>query len=315
MELEHRIKFRANELGFDLAGITTADPIDQSHLDRLQTWLAEGLCGPLHYMHNHIDKRFNPAALLENARSVICVGLRYETLAAQTAGPAKIASYAHYEDYHPFIKERLYALAAFIESRLPKSATWRFKIAVDSVPLAEKALAQRAGLGFIGRNRLLIHPKYGGAILLGELITTLDLAPDRPLQTAGCGACDRCIRACPTGALRPDGLLDARRCISGLTQYDSTDPKFPQPPSDWLFGCDECLLACPYTQNAPPPSPVFRADLTRKKINPRDILSWDQTTFHNFFGDSCIRRIGLEKLQNNARHCLRAGRAEENSGN
>jgi epoxyqueuosine reductase QueG len=160
----------------------------------------------------------------------------------------RVAAYAQYEDYHPFIKSLLRELASFVSVRAGRPD--RYKICVDSAPLAEKALAVRAGLGFIGRNHLLIHPQLGPQVLLGELLTTVPLQPDEP-NVATCQGCDRCTKACPTGALRQDGFLDARRCISCLTQYPSQAGPAPDT-HGWLFGCDECLLACPFHQQAPP---------------------------------------------------------------
>jgi len=160
----------------------------------------------------------------------------------------KVAAYAQYEDYHPFIKSLLRELASFVSVRAGRPD--RYKICVDSAPLAEKALAVRAGLGFIGKNHLLIHPHLGPQLLLGELLSTVPLQPDEP-NVATCQGCGRCTRACPTGALRQDGFLDARRCISCLTQYPSAAGPVPDT-HGWLFGCDECLLACPFHQQAPP---------------------------------------------------------------
>ena len=305
---EEKIKKRAHELGFELAGITSAQPIEKTHINHFEQWLNRNFCGPLEYMTKNLDKRTHPGVLLPDARSVICVGLRYEPLSNRHPD-TKIASYALYEEYHPFIKTRLHQLAAYIESLLPRSADWKFKAAVDSAPLAEKTLARRAGLGFIGRNHILTHPKYGGCILLGELITTLDLAPDQPLDTAHCGSCDRCIRACPTGALRPDGFLDARLCLSCRTQYNSPNSH----PADgrWLYGCDECLLACPYTQNAPPiVNSQFSPFPLPENLGARQILEWTQDTFDRTFAGSCIHRIGLQKIRENAENCLKYGKQE-----
>lgn len=301
MDFEADIKNKALELGFDLVGITAADPIDPDHRDHLQRWLDAGCHGPLAYMERNLDKRLHPAALLQGARSVICVGLRYRPLTLGDSSPARIAAYAQYEDYHPFIKDRLHQLAAFVDQQLPKSTAWKFKAAVDSVPLAEKTLAWQAGLGFIGRNHLLIHPEYGGSILLGELVTTLGLQPDSPLETIACDGCDRCVRACPTGALRPDGLFDARRCISCLTQYESAGPMFPQQAA-WLFGCDVCLNVCPYTRQTGLAESALRPVAT-KKIDPEELLLWDQAAFEEHLGGTCIRHIGLGKLRKNAEIC------------
>ncbi len=184
MSLEQDIKSRALELGFDAAGITDASPLGREHTEHFKAWLGSGCTGPMRYMHRHLEKRIDPARLMTGARSVIVVALSYKPpVTAAAAGwtmptipIGKVAQYAQYEDYHGFIKSLLRELAGFVQDRAGR--THRFKICVDSAPLAEKALAVRAGLGFIGKNHLLIHPHLGPQILLGELITTLALQPD-----------------------------------------------------------------------------------------------------------------------------------------
>lgn len=307
MGIEQEIREKALELGFDAAGITDASPIGREHVEQFEIWLRSGYAGPLQYMHHNVEKRFDPAKLLDGARSVIVVALSYKPPATATAvGWAlptipigRVAQYAQYEDYHDFIKPRLRKLADFVKSRMDGNC--RFKICVDSAPLAEKALAVRAGLGVIGKNHLLIHPQLGPQILLGEVVTTAVLKPDAPSQ-GDCGDCDLCLRACPTGALRPDGFLDARLCTSCLTQYGSSSGT-----GDWLFGCDECLLACPHQQRAhASANREFKRYIEQARLDLREVIELTPEAFETKFHDSPIRRLGLDGLKNNARRCLKS---------
>lgn len=247
MSIAQEIKSKALNLGFDVVGITTAEPIDESQRRYFQDWLRAGCAAGMGYLHNNTEKRFNPGKLIEGAKSVICVGLNYKP-AGQPSGEAhSVANYARYEDYHPFIKSRLYALADFIV-QISANKAIRFKACVDSAPLAERALAQRAGLGFIGKNRCLTHPKLGGQLLLGELITTAELEADEPMDVTHCQGCDACLRACPTEALGGECGFDSRKCISYLTIEDKGQKGDSL---DGRFGCDACLLACPYQAAGP----------------------------------------------------------------
>lgn len=358
MSLEQQIKDGALALGCDAVGITDASPLGAEHVEHFEAWLRHGYAGGMDYMHRNLDKRTHPARLLDGAQSVIVVALGYKPPATATAvgwaqptgssatgemvgkaHPArgelagKVAQYAQYEDYHPFIKSLLGEMVDFIQARA--GGAQRFKICVDSAPLAEKALAVRAGLGFIGKNHLLIHPQLGPQVLLGEIVTTVSLRPDRPGRDAescvsSCIGCDRCLKACPTGALRPDRFLDASRCISHLTQYESREegndgilehwsngedttrhssiPTFQHADSArcWLFGCDECLLACPFQQAAPTrANRHFKWYAERATLDLRAVLELTTREFEARFHGSPIRRLGLEMFQHNARRCLR----------
>ena len=310
MSLAKNIKQKAVELGFDIAGITDASPIDAGHVQRLTDWLKAGCAGQMSYMHENFEKRIDPARLLENAQSVICLGLNYkppEELVEppnHTAPAGRVASYAQYEDYHSFIKKQLYELTVFITSIA--GAGLKFKICVDSPPLAEKALAARAGLGFIGKNHLLINPQLGPQILLGEIITSLKLQPDEPIEN-NCLDCTKCLTACPTGALQPNGRLDANKCISYLTiEYrGQIPPDLAEKIGDRLIGCDECLLACPYQQNAPVcKNKQFKFYSDRARLNLPELLNLNRELFEAKFADSPVKRLGLERLKRNAQICL-----------
>ncbi|MHC4532810.1 MAG: tRNA epoxyqueuosine(34) reductase QueG [Planctomycetota bacterium] len=306
MNLSQEIKHKALELGFDLVGITDASPIDTQYIELLSQWLKSGFAGQMSYLHNNFNKRTQPTLLLENAQSVICVGLNYKPPKQNPKQPSptismgKVSSYAQYEDYHPFIKERLRKLTEFISSSIEPEH--KFKICVDSVPLAERSLAAKAGLGFIGKNRMLINPELGPQIFLGEIITTLKLPTDNPI-THNCSNCDKCITACPTHALTPDGQFDSNSCINYLTiEYKGTiPPKLAEKTGDRIFGCNECIIACPYQKNAPVcKNTQFKLYNNRVRLDLRRILNLTQQDFDAEFADSTIRRSGLDRLKRNA---------------
>ncbi len=335
MSLSQDIKHKTIELGFDLVGVTDAAPIDTEQAAAFTVWLKSGFAGDMDYMHRNLQKRLSPARLAEGAQSVIVVGLNYtpaqfhggddretkdegrETKdegrgtstehresSIENRESGRVANYALYEDYHQFVKERLRELVAFVNTLV--KAEFTFKVCVDSVPLAERALAVRAGLGFIGKNHMLINRELGCQIFLGEIVTSLKLEPDEP-TAADCSSCHKCIDACPTGALRSDGQFDAGRCINYLT----IEHKSPIPPElaerigNRLFGCDECILACPYQEDAPAcANKQFKFHGDRANVDLHEILNLDAESFIARFADSPIKRLGLEGLKRNARICL-----------
>lgn len=311
MNLTEAIKQKARQLGFDLVGITDASPIAPEQVELFTDWLKAGYAGRMDYMHRNFKKRMDPAELLQDAQSVIVVGLNYTPPKTPKPAPDKsapagrVANYARYEDYHPFIKDRLRKLIDFITS--VAGAGFRFKVCVDSAPLAERALAARAGLGFIGKNHMLINPALGPQLLLGEIVINLKLQPDKPTGD-DCSTCDKCLKTCPTGALRPDGQFDAAKCINYLTiEYAGKIPDdLAQKTADRLFGCDECIRACPYCQNAPLcKNKQFKFYADRASLSLQDILNLTQRRFDSKFADSVIKRSGLDTLKRNARICLK----------
>jgi epoxyqueuosine reductase len=325
MNLAYDIKHKAIELGFDAVGITDAAPIDDHQLKIFNDWLAFGFAARMDYMRKNLDKRTNPAKLLASlggeadglagTNSVIVVALNYKpppalSFAKKLRGQpssepiGRVAAYAQYQNYHTFIKTRLRYLADFIKSAT--SVEPRFKICVDSAPVAERALASRAGLGFIGKNHVLINPAIGPQILLGEIITDLKLVPDKPL-TRNCAGCNKCVQACPTAALRPDGQFDANKCISYLTieHKGQITPDLQNKIGDHLFGCDSCILACPYQQNAPLcKNTDFKFYPDRANLSLSRILDMSPQQFQTEFADSALLRTGLQQLKRNAQICL-----------
>jgi epoxyqueuosine reductase len=310
MGLAENIKQKAFQLGFDLVGITDASPLDNEQFKLFTDWLALGYAGRMDYMQDNLDKRKNPVKFLKSARSIICLGLNYtppktqKKATAPAAPVGTVANYARYEDYHPFIKKQLRKLTDFIASSV--GTGFRFKICVDSAPLAERTLAARAGLGFIGKNRMLINPQLGPQIFLAEIVTSLKLPPDEPIKDV-CPGCNKCLTACPTGALMPDGRLDANKCISYLTiEYKGQFPPDLAPKiGARLFGCDECVLACPQHAGAPVcKNKKFKFYNDRAKLNLNEILALTEESFGTKFADSPLKRLPLDCLKRNAKICL-----------
>ncbi len=308
MNLSEKVKQKAFELGFDLVGITSAEPLNPLEASYFKQWLEKGYAAQMDYFHKNFDKRLNPSLLLDGAKSVIVAAINYkpppEAQNTLSYPAGKIASYAQYKDYTNFIENKLRKLADFLSSIA--GSEHKFKIFAGSGPVAEKTIAARAGLGFIGKNHLLINPLLGPQLLLGEIITTIELKPDKPLQP-DCQNCDKCIKSCPTGALCSDGFLDANRCISYLTIERKSDRPIDitSKIGDRLFGCDDCILACPYYEKAPLCSNKefkFNPALAHPDLN--EILRLTQEAFDENFSNSPIRRIGLQRLKRNARICL-----------
>lgn len=291
------IKSKAAELGFAACGITKATQLP-SDGEQLSDWLENGYHGTMGYMANHFDKRVNPSKLVEGAKSVVSVLLNYHTKLKQEDPDAPVISdYALGKDYHYVVKERLTKLFDFIQTEL---APCSGRVFTDSAPLLEKALARMAGLGWIGKHTLLIHPKLGSYLFIGELVLDLELDYDEPFGNSLCGSCTRCIDSCPTGAILSPMLLDANRCISYLTI--ETKEQIPQILNDGLsnrlVGCDICQQVCPWNvksiqhmvEEFDPKPELLR--MTRE-----DWKTLDKPTYKNLFKGTAVERAGYNRIK------------------
>jgi epoxyqueuosine reductase len=274
--------------------------------DAFRRWLERGDHAEMAYMARRVELRLDPAAVLEDARSAICVALRYAPHAdeATVSGDLwpRVARYARGRDYHDVMGERLAALGSRIEGAFPGERTRWY---VDTGPLLERELAARAGLGAVGKNTMLLHPEHGSYFLLGELLLTLDLAPDLPLADL-CGSCTRCLEACPTGALPEPYRLDSNRCLSYWTIEHRGE--FPPPAealvaeAGWVFGCDICQEVCPWNGT---PAPVGHPELAvpegRRGLRLADLVDMTAEGYAAAFRGSPLKRAKLDGLRRNAR--------------
>lgn len=294
------VKQLAAGLGFDRVGITSAAPI--ARVRYLQDWLSRGRAGSMSYLgrNNHI--RSDPRALLEGARSVIVVAMNYhqqEPRGADDGVPrGRVARYAWGADYHTKVKKRLHELADALRAAVDEPFATR--CCVDTVPLLERELAAMAGIGWIGKNTMVLHQGLGSYFFLGEMVTTLELACDEP-ATDHCGSCTRCLEACPTGAFPAPYEMDASKCISYLTiEHRGEVPEsFHESMGDWVFGCDICQEVCPYNGDAPvttefairPPGPAPSLD---------ELADWSEEDYRRVLKGSAVKRASLEMLKRNA---------------
>src|SRR5262245_23961305 len=248
--LEERLKRQALSLGFEVVGIAPAKQADG--FEKLQDWLAQGYAGDMDYMHRHGEARRHPDSILPRVRSVVMVALNYnprpEASAKQYSG--KIARYARGDDYHDVLRAKLKSLLHWLQNEVSGCCG---RVVIDTAPLLERDFARRAGLGWFGKNTMLLNTRLGSYFFLGALLLDIELQPDAPFQTNHCGTCTACLDACPTDAFVGPGVLDSRRCISYLTieLRGPIAPELRPGIGDWLFGCDICQEVCPWNRKAP----------------------------------------------------------------
>lgn len=323
-----QIRTRATDLGFLACGFTDLSP--NPHGDALDRWLKAGYGGTMRYLNRQARKRKEPARIDARARSaIVCMdcyyfeaaGIAAEGKAAgiaaeQAAGGAargaaraatplfKIARYARGEDYHRVTLRRLDLLGDLLRehgSRWTRSFT-------DSGPVPERELAQRAGLGWIGKNTMLIRPGQGSWFVLGTVLTDLVLEPDAPFTTDHCGTCTRCLDACPTGAFVEPRVLDATRCISYQTiEYAGPiDPGVAERLNGWIFGCDICNEVCPWNERFAAPSRIaeFRPRDVPRLTDAEYFQRMSEMEFHELFWDTPLGRAGLTRLRRNVATAL-----------
>ncbi len=298
MNLTQEIKTQAHRLGFDLFGVTTPDPL--LHADVFASWLDQGRHGEMDYLNSPRSRicRGRPDLVLPQCCSVLCLGIRYPAPIPQgsmglgeSGLRGRIASYAWGEDYHTILAERLKRLVTFIETHVGHHVPNKWY--TDTGPLLERELAQRAGLGWIGKNTCLINPGRGSYFFLAEILLGIELEPDRPFTADRCGKCTRCRDACPTDCILPDRTLDARRCISYLTieEKGSIPPELRPLMGNWIFGCDICQQVCPWNRFAiHKVDPVFESQITMPAPNLLDELRLSEDEFNCKYRFSSLKR-------------------------
>jgi len=308
LELREAIRTKALKLGFDVVGFAGADA-DPALKHNLEQYVAEGRHGTMAWMESRQVERASPTGLWQGAKSVISLGLSYAPLEQPNASlghkdRGTISVYARGRDYHDVMKKRLKALGRW----MGETYKCELKVFVDTAPVMEKPLAQKAGIGWQGKHTNLVSREFGSWLFLGEIFTTLELPPSEP-EIDHCGNCTACIDACPTGAIAPYHM-DARKCISYLTieHQGEIAPELAAKMGNRIYGCDDCLNACPWNKFAKPNTePAFspRAELMEPRLD--DLLELDDKGFREFFSGSPIKRIGVERMKRNVIIAKKAG--------
>lgn len=296
-----RLKQRATELGFDHCGIAPAGFMEKE-ANILEKWLSAGMHGTMSYMEHHFEKRVDPRKLLPGAKSVIVFLKNYfpeETLPEEDN--YVLSKYAYGTDYHFVIKDKLKTLIGELKEEAGEIAARAF---TDSAPVLERAWAERAGLGWIGKNANFIVPKKGSFFFISEIITDLELDYDPPKKNDLCGACRNCIDACPTKAIVAPGVIDARRCISYLTieLRDKIPEDFKGKFKDRVFGCDICQDVCPWTRfQKSHREPAFQPKQKLREMKKPDWEEMEREEFNALFRKSAVKRTKFEGLKRNVR--------------
>lgn len=312
----------ARDQGFALCGIASADA--SAYGEHLRAWLEAGRHGEMHYLADHAEIRADPGKLVEGAASVVVVADAYHVRLADTddagQGPpsGQVAKYAWGDDYHKALKKRLHAVCNALEAKYPGHV---YRATTDTAPIFERELATRAGLGWTGKHTLMIHPRFGSYFLLGTIVTTLQMQTSdlagfpEPLTepTDHCGACTRCIDACPTDAITEQGYsVDARRCISYLTleHRGPIDEQYHEAMGGWVAGCDICQDVCPHNRRRVDAAGRGRDPLqVHPRYEPHDyasgfdllqLLDWSEEDRRQAFTGSALKRIKLDMMQRNA---------------
>lgn len=292
------IKSIAQELGFNFCGISKAEFLE-SEAPRVEEYLKKGKNGKMQFLENYFDQRLDPRKLVEGAKSVVSLMMNYYPQEKQNPNSYKLAKYAYGEDYHDVIKKKLREFIEIIRKRIGEVEG---RVFTDSAPVMEKAWAQRSGLGWQGKNALIIRPQHGSFYFLAELIIDLELMPDGPIKDY-CGTCTRCVDACPTGALDEPYQINAQKCISYFT-IELRDELLPEhlngQMEEWMFGCDICQDVCPWNRFSKPHSVIEfqpRPGLLNMKYE-----DWNELThevFSKYFSKSAVKRTKFRGLIRN----------------
>jgi epoxyqueuosine reductase len=310
--LTDELRQRARDDGFDGVGVARAARLDRD-AEALRAWLGNDRHAAMAWLARDPDKRADPGRLLPDCRSVVVLTMNYfpgEEAAQVPPGRARLALYARGRDYHKVIGRKLKRLAAWLEDTTGSPA----RAFVDTGPVLERAWAERAGVGWIGKNSCLLTRESGSWLLLAEILTTAELAPDPGPHADFCGSCTACIEACPTTAIVAPGVVDSRRCIS----YWTIEHRGPIPDSlrpgiaDWIFGCDLCQDVCPWNHKASVTVPPDRFELREylRGLDPVEVLAMDEATFRARYSGTSLMRAKWQGMRRNA--CVVIGnRGEE----
>jgi epoxyqueuosine reductase len=303
-DLSRKIKDFAFSIGLDLIGIAPSKQL-KNHSEIMIRWLAAGMNADMRFISAGVEKRTNPSLLLDNAKSVVVVGLNYYSAEKQVGqGVPIISRYAYGKDYHAVLGEKLNNLLEFIISCEP---TVKGKVCVDSSPIFEKAWAREAGLGWIGKNTILINKEKGSFIFLGEIVLNIELQYDKPFTEDFCGNCRACIDSCPTNAINDDRTIDARKCISWLTVENKNEiPRvYRGKLGNRVFGCDCCQEVCPWNNKVHPHcSPDLNLSDKLKNMSVEDWSSISFDYFNKIFEKSSIKRATYTRFTRNIKFLL-----------
>lgn len=300
-ERSYFVRSVASRLGFDHCGLAQAQRLDED-ARRLESWLSKGFQGSMHYMENHFDLRVDPGKLVPGARSVITLLLNYFPAEQQNDKAPQVSKYAYGQDYHDVIRPKLNAFLLELKEKFGEIQGRGF---VDSAPVLERSWAQKAGLGWVGKNGNLINKQAGSFFFIATLITDLELEYDAPFAKDYCGTCTRCIDVCPTEAILPGKVIDGSKCISYFT-IELKDALIPEAMKgkfdNWMFGCDACQDVCPWNRFAKPQQQ--EAFTPVPEILHFSSNDWEELTEENFkkiFRDSPLKRAKYAGIRRNLR--------------
>lgn len=292
------IKQKAKALGFDYCGISKAEKLNEEEAN-LNTWLSKGFHGKMAYMENHFDLRLDPTKLVPGAKSVISLLYNYYPGQDELAhSKYKIAKYAYGKDYHVVLKDKLKTFLSCLKKEIGEI---NGRVFVDSAPVMERQWAAKSGLGWLGKNTLLINKEHGSFFFLAEIIIDLDLEYDGPIKDY-CGTCTKCLDTCPTDAFVDAGILDASKCISYLTieLKDSIPGKFKGQYENWVFGCDICQDVCPWNRFSKRHNePAFQKTKGVQDVIDKEWVEFTEEVFKEIFKNSPINRTKYRGLQRN----------------
>ena len=296
----NQIKAIAGDLGFDFCGISEARFLEEE-APRLEAWLNQNMHGKMAYMANHFDKRLDPTKLVDGAKSVISLIYNYFPNAdLNVSSGYKIAKYAFGKDYHHVIKDKL---KVFVQRIQEEIGAVNGRVFVDSAPVLERVWAKKSGLGWVGKNSLLLNRQMGSFFFLAEVIIDLDLAYDGPVKDY-CGTCTRCMDACPTDAIPTPYVVDGSRCISYFTieLKEEIPAEFKNSYNDWIFGCDICQDVCPWNRfSSPHNEEKFIPNKELESMKQEDWLEITHDVFNKLFQGSAVKRAKYEGLKRNIR--------------